>query len=111
MTDRGRKGDWEQFEDRADYQRASETVRGQLRDRGIVLYDDEDGETLIEMLEAVQQFEAAVAEQGGDSMANAIDSRHPENPEFVLPQRLADETPAMYVRRITRAARGVRRRR
>ncbi len=97
-----------QFEQRPDYQRAAETVRGQLMDRKIELRGDEEGETLVELLEAVQQFEAAVAELGGDSMANAPDSRDPLNPEFVLPSRRADETAAAYVRRIEKTARRLR---
>ncbi len=97
-----------QFEQRSDYQRAAETVRGQLMDRKIELHGDEEGETLVELLEAVQDFEAAVAELGGDSTVNAPDSRDPLNPEFVLPRRRADESAAAHVRRIEKAARQLR---
>lgn len=99
----------ERFEEREDYRRAAETVRGQLLDRGIELRGDETGDRLIELLEAVQQFEREVAERGGDSMSNAPDSRDPENPELVLPTRRADESTARYIRRIEQAADRLRR--
>lgn len=110
MVQRGNGGHGqERYEDRADYQRAAETVRGQLIERGIELRGDESGDRLIELLEAVQQFERGVAELGGDSMANAPDSRDPQNPELVLPGRRGDESTADYIRRIEKAADQLRR--
>jgi hypothetical protein len=104
------KGDrnGQSYESRPDYQRAAETVRGQLMERGISLRGDEEGEDLIDLLEAVQRFERAVADVGGDSMTNAPDSRHPDHPDYVLPMRRDDERAAAHVRRIEGATRRLR---
>lgn len=88
----------------AERRRAEETIRGQLLERGIHLMGDEHGLTLVRLLDAVQRFERARAELGGDSMTNALQSDQPDNPTFVLPQRQADESATHYIDRVEAAA-------
>lgn len=91
----------------AERERAAETIRGQLLERGIHLMGDEQGVTLVRLLDAVQRFERARAALGADSMTNALQSDQPDNPAFVLPQRQADESPQRYISRIEAAADGL----
>jgi hypothetical protein len=59
---------------------------------------------LADLWSAVEQFESTVEARGGDTMTNAPDSREPDNPAFVLPERKAQEAAADYTRRILQAA-------
>ena len=54
----------------------------------------------------MDRFESVVEARGGDTMTNAPDSREPDNPAFVLPERRARESAGDYTRRILRAAAG-----
>jgi hypothetical protein len=54
----------------------------------------------VDLLSAVEAFEAAVARRGGDSMSNAPDSADPENQAFVLPKRRGDEDIGDFTRRL-----------
>ena len=49
-------------------------------------------------------FESTVSALGGDNMVNRPQSTQPEDKEFVLPVRHADEGASTYSERITRAA-------
>ena len=84
--------------------RVAMAVRGQLVQRGIDVRDEDDADQLVTVLEAVEQFEREVAERGGDSFTNAPDSRRPDEPRFVVPQRGDDETAEQYARRVREAA-------
>ena len=92
---------------RDDQSRVAAEIRGNLRQRGITIGDDEGGEELVSLLESVERFERARAALGGDSMINTPGTRQPERDEFVIPQRAGDETIAQYTARIEKAARSL----
>jgi len=84
--------------------RAQQHVAEVLARRGVLLAGDETGRELADLWSAVDQFESIVEARGGDTMTNAPDSREPDNPAFVLPERHAQESAADYTRRILEAA-------
>lgn len=79
-------------------------LAGRLAERGIELSGDESDEQVVRLMEAVEDFERAVALAGGDSMLNDAESAHPDDPRFVIPPRRADEAMDAYVDRVRRAA-------
>ena len=83
---------------------ARATMIGQLSERGIDVTDDDQDGDIAELQGAVERFESAVMERGGDSFTNAPDSSEPDRPDFVLPTRRDDETLQSYVRRVDDAA-------
>lgn len=83
----------------------SMSVASTLRARGVELTGEEGSEQLVEMLDAVERFEAAVSEAGGDNMINDPNSADPQEEAFVLPRRAADESPVEYAKRVSKAAR------
>jgi hypothetical protein len=88
----------------SDRERAMSSAASRLRDREIPISGRETGEQLADMLSAVEQFEAAVAALGGDSMNNAPDSADPEEPRYVLPRRAEGESAGEYTARLRDAA-------
>lgn len=86
-----------------DEARAAETLRGQLVQRGVRLFDDETPEELGDIADEVDRFEAAVSALGADSMRNAPDSALPTDPRLVLPARRDDESVVRYAARINAA--------
>jgi hypothetical protein len=84
------------------------SVAATLRARGVDLSGEESSEQLVEMLDAVERFEAAVSEAGGDNMINGPNSSEPQEEAFVLPRRADDESPLEYAERVQRAARRLR---
>lgn len=84
--------------------RAQQHVAELLARRGVLLAGDETGRELAELWSAVDQFESIVEARGGDTLTNAPDSREPDNPAFVLPDRHARESAADYTSRILEAA-------
>ncbi len=87
-----------------DRARVATEIQGALRQRGIAIRDEETGEDLVELLEAVERFERARSALGGDSMINTPGTSKPERKDFVLPQRRDDESLGQYVERVERAA-------
>lgn len=79
-------------------------ITGRLFQKGLDVSSDEDPALLADLLTAVEKFEAAVEAKGGDLMVNSPDSTDPQNPEFVVPARTADEGIEGYIRRINDAA-------
>jgi hypothetical protein len=84
--------------------RAQQHVAEVLARRGVLLAGDETGRELADLWSAVDQFESIVEARGGDTLTNAPDSREPDNPAFVLPERKARESATDYTRRIVDAA-------
>ena len=84
--------------------RARQHVAELLAHRGVLLAGDESGMELADLWSAVDQFESVVEARGGDTMTNAPDSREPDTPGFVLPERRARESAGDYTSRILRAA-------
>ena len=103
----------EQFNEMLDPHRREEIagaaveIAGRLLQKGIEVSPDEDGSILADLLSAVERFEAAVIRAGGDPMVNTPSSSDPQNPEFVVPLRAADESLRSYLRRINEAADGL----
>jgi hypothetical protein len=84
--------------------RAQQHVAEVLARRGVLLAGDETGRELADLWSAVDQFESVVEARGGDTLTNATDSREPDNPAFVLPDRKLRESAADYTSRILEAA-------
>ena len=83
---------------------AAVELTGRLLQKGIDVPSDEDPALLADLLSAVERFENTVIERGGDPMVNMPTSTDPQNTDFVIPQRQADEILEGYIRRINEAA-------
>lgn len=70
-------------------------VTARLRGRGIAVTGAEDGEDLVNLLSAVERFEAAVEAHGASS--------RPDDLHFVLPRRAPGEAVREYTGRIDEA--------
>lgn len=79
-------------------------LEGRLRHRGATLTGTETDDEILLISGAVDRFERAVMQAGGDLMVDTPESSRPDNPERVLPQRHADESADAYVRRVEAAA-------
>src|SRR5688500_12046233 len=64
----------------AERERVAENVAGQLRQRGADVRGDESEDELANLLTAVQRFERARSERGGDSFTNTPESTRPDDP-------------------------------
>jgi len=88
-------------------QNARDELANRLDRRGVRLSGRETGEELVMVLEAVERFESAVQDRGGDLMVDEpIGSGSPLSPdhaEFVLPKRKEGETVVDFVERIVYA--------
>lgn len=99
----------EQFSEMLDPHRREERaaaateVAGRLAQKGVEVSADEDPAILADLLSAVERFENAVINRGGDLMVNMPDSSDPQDPAFVLPKRRDDESLAAYVGHIDEA--------
>ena len=90
---------------------ASAEIEARLRSAGADLTGEERPQELARLLDAVERFEAAVRELGGDLMVHqhpAGETREPDDPRFVLPRRAADDTVTQYHDRILKAAERLR---
>ena len=90
-----------QDEERA---RAAAEVAARLRQRGIALTGAERPNDLVDLLSAVERFEAVVEGHGGDLMVDDLKSSKPDDQHFVVPRRGNGETVRAYVARIDEAA-------
>ncbi len=88
---------------RSDLDNATQGAINQLLKRDIDVAGDADPAVIVELLAAVEEFEAAVARQGADSFTNATDSSQPDDPSCVVPARRGDESLADYAERIRKA--------
>jgi hypothetical protein len=79
-------------------------IGGRLRQKGVLLTGRETSAQLDDLLTAVDRFEAAVIVRGGDLFVNSPTSDPPEDPEFVVPQRVPGEDAEAYAARINAAA-------
>lgn len=93
--------------------RLQDTITPELRSRvnqkGVELDGTETAEDLDDLLTAIDRFEAAVEDKGGDLMVNMPQSSPPENPGFVLPRRRSGEKISGYTARVQQAAEAVER--
>jgi hypothetical protein len=84
--------------------RNADEIALRLRDRLIEVDGSEEPDDLATLMEAVEQFEAAVELRGGDLMVDSPRSSRPETPGFVLPPRRDDESLRGYALRIREEA-------
>ena len=88
----------------AERRRAEEEIAVRLRRRGVRLNGRETGEELVETLEAVERFEAAVEAGGGDLMMDepvgAGAPIQPDDRAFVLPRRNESESITAFIERL-----------
>jgi hypothetical protein len=74
-----------------------------LDQKGLVSVGEGSDAELADLLSAIDAFEAAVEEAGGDPMVDSPDSSEPERPDFVLPHQRDDESVATYTGRVQAA--------
>ncbi|HMI49296.1 MAG TPA: hypothetical protein VK481_11535 [Gemmatimonadaceae bacterium] len=79
-------------------------LTGRLRQKGVLLTGRETSAHLDDLMTAIDRFEAAVIARGGDLFVNTPFSNPPENPDFVIPLRVAGEDMEAYASRINEAA-------
>jgi hypothetical protein len=96
----------EEFEERRD---AAAEVAARLRSRGLAVTGAEDPEDLVDLLSAVERFEAAVETDGGDLMVDDLKSSEPDDRHFVVPRRVRGEAVRTYIGRIDEATVQLRR--
>ena len=87
---------------------AAMELTGRLAQKGVDINSEEDPGQLADLLSAVEEFERAVEEAGGDLMVNTPDSVDPESRAFVVPERRGDEPIARYRERVLAAARALK---
>ena len=99
--------------DDSEVTRVSQDLAGRLRQRGVAVGDDESPEDIVALLEGVEAFERAVQAGGGDLMVDeppAHGAVQPDDPEFLLPSRAADESADAYLGRLAAATQAIRKR-
>ena len=89
-------------EEREEHAAAAE-VTSRLRSRGITVTGGENPEDLVDLLSAVERFEAAVEAHGGDLMVDDLKSSRPDDSHFVVPRRAPREAARAYLGRIDAA--------
>lgn len=95
----------EEFEART---AAAAEVTDRLRSRGITVTGAENPEDLVNLLSAVERFEAAVEAHGGDLMVDDLKSSRPDDQHFVVPRRAHGEVVRTYIVRIDAATANLR---
>jgi hypothetical protein len=92
--------------------RVANEMVSRLSRLGVRLTGAEQPEELLDMVEAIARFEAAVESRGGDLMVDEGPSGYatdPDDPHFALPKRVDRETVGAYLERLGRATDDVRR--
>ena len=89
---------------REEREAAATELAGRILQKGIDVSSDEDPALLADLLSAIERFETAVVNRGGDLMVNMPDSNDPQDPAFVLPVRRDDESVSAYIRHINEAS-------
>ncbi|HEX6535022.1 MAG TPA: hypothetical protein VF041_10510 [Gemmatimonadaceae bacterium] len=91
--------------------RVSAEVADRLAARGVPLSGREGPEELVELEDAIEEFEAAVEDRGGDLMVDEAPrgrTPQPDDPHFALPRRGEHESVRDYLARLERATDAVR---
>ena len=96
-------------EDQRERAAAAAEVAARLRSRGITVTGGENPEDLVDLLSAVERFEAAVEAHGGDLMVDDLKSSRPDDRHFVVPRRAPREAVRAYISRVDAASAGLRR--
>jgi hypothetical protein len=98
MTLPERANDWN-----PDVARVSQELADRLRTRGIEVLESDSPDDVFRLVEAVEEFEAVVEARGGDLMVDEPPTSgraQPDDADFLLPTRAADETIAAYTKRL-----------
>jgi hypothetical protein len=82
---------------------AAAEVTSRLRSRGITVTAADRPEDLVDLLSAVERFEAAVEAHGGDLMVDDLKSSQPDDRHFVVPRRAQGDNARTYITRIDEA--------
>jgi hypothetical protein len=78
--------------------------------RGVLLTGHEGPDEIADLLDAIDQFDAAVEANGGDLFIDSPTPHHadrveqPDNPAYVLPTRRPNEPVSSYIGRVVEAA-------
>ena len=96
-------------EERTERAAAAAEVTARLRGRGIAVTGSEKPEELVDLLSAVERFEATVEAHGGDLMVDDLKSVQPDDRHFVVPRRAHGEAVRAYIGRIDDATARLRR--
>src|SRR5216110_3868878 len=99
----------DEYEERAERAAAAAEVTARLRGRGVAVTGGESPEELVDLLSAVERFEAAVEAHGGDLMVDDLKSSRPDDRHFVVPRRAHGEVVRAYITRIDEATAQLRR--
>lgn len=84
-----------------------------LQALGVRLTGAETSDEIGDLVDAIERFEQAVESRGGDLMVDEGPhgrTTEPDNPEFVLPRRTANESVAGFVARLNQTAERLRHR-
>jgi hypothetical protein len=79
-------------------------LEARLRERRVALFGDESDEDVVDIINAIEEFEAGVSRAGGDGFVNTRESSEPDDQRLVLPARGEDEHVQRYVARVREAA-------
>jgi hypothetical protein len=99
----------DKHEDLDERKAAAAEVTARLRGRGIAVAAAEKPEDLVDLLSAVERFEAGVEAHGGDLMVDDLKSSRPDDSHFVVPRRAPGEAVRTYIGRIDDATARLRR--
>ncbi|HET7600271.1 MAG TPA: hypothetical protein VFK09_08250 [Gemmatimonadales bacterium] len=94
---------------RQEQRRAREHTVATLRQRGVLVHEQDASDELSDLLDAVDGFIAEVEARGGDTFVNTPQSSDPETPEYVIPTRGQRESVPAYRARIEEATERLRR--
>ena len=97
-------------ESRREFKNAISEQTARISNRGVFLRGDETHKEIVELEEALEQFERAVQSRGGDLMVDEAPRGHrgePDDPRFLLPQRLATMSVSDYIDRLAQAIDGM----
>lgn len=75
-----------------------------LHERQVELNGSESDETLVAMVNAVEEFERRATAAGADLFVDTPESSDPDHPALVLPRRRADERGEAYASRVRERA-------
>jgi hypothetical protein len=97
-----------------DFKNAIRETSARISARGVHLNGNETHAEIVELDEALEEFERAVESAGGDLMVDEPPRGtrgEPDDPRFLLPQRVATMSVAAYLTRLAQAIDAMRRRR
>jgi hypothetical protein len=84
---------------------ATQGALNQLLQRGIEIPAESPPEAILDLWNAVEEFEAEAAARACDSFTNTIESSEPDDEGCVLPRPRADESLEAYTARVRSALR------